>query len=76
MLKRRTILAGLTALGLTLAVSTQVYGQSTSGPEAWQDVYDEAVAGATTVISAPSLLVGLLSDLLNIVYNLAGFWGG
>ncbi len=73
MFKRRTILAGLTALGLTLAVSTQVYGQSTSGPEAWQDVYDEAVAEATTIITVP--LLNLLFSLLQFL-NFAGFWGG
>ena len=74
MLKRRTILAGLTVLGFTLAVSTKVYG-STSGPEAWETVYNDAVAGATTTISVP-LLGLLLSTILQIVYNLAGFWGG
>jgi hypothetical protein len=75
MLKRRTILAGLTVLGFTLAVSTKVYGQSTSGPEAWQTVYNDAVAGATTTISVP-LLGPLLSLVLNIFSGLAGFWGG
>ncbi|BAT54498.1 hypothetical protein NOS3756_34690 [Nostoc sp. NIES-3756] len=75
MLKRRTILAGLTVLGFTLAVTTKVYGNSTSGPEAWETVYNDAVAGATTTISVP-LLGLLLSTLLQIVYNLAGFWGG
>ncbi len=34
MLKRRAILAGLSVLSLTLAVSTKVYGQSTTGPDA------------------------------------------
>ena len=75
MLKRRTILAGLTVLGFTLAVSTKVYGQSTSGPEAWQTVYNDAVAGATTTISVP-LLQPLLSLVLGIFSRLAGFWGG
>jgi len=75
MLKRRTILAGLTVLGFTLAVSTKVYGQSTSGSEAWQTVYNDAVAGATTTISVP-LLQPLLSLVLNIFFKLAGFWGG
>lgn len=75
MLKRRTILAGLTVLGFTLAVTTKVYGQSTSGPDAWQTVYNDAVAGATTTISVP-LLGFLLSLVLNIFFNLAGFWGG
>ena len=72
MLKRRTILAGLTVLGFTLAVSTKVYGQSTSGSEAWQTVYNDAVAGATTTISVP-LLQPLLSLVLNIFFKLAGF---
>ncbi|MBW4446047.1 MAG: hypothetical protein KME38_03970 [Spirirestis rafaelensis WJT71-NPBG6] len=75
MFKRRTILAGLTVLGFTLAVSTKVYGQSTSGSEAWQTVYNDAVAGATTTISVP-LLQPLLSLVLNIFFKLAGFWGG
>jgi len=75
MLKRRSILAGLAVLGLTLAVSTKVYGSSTSGPDAWETVYNDAVAGATTTISVP-LLGLLLSTILQIVYNLAGFWGG
>ncbi|WP_341530048.1 hypothetical protein WKK05_12530 [Nostoc sp. UHCC 0302] len=75
MLKRRTILAGLTVLGFTLAVSTKVYGQSTTGPDAWETVYNDAVAGATTTISVP-LLGFLLSSILQIVYNLTGFWGG
>ncbi|QLE54271.1 hypothetical protein [Nostoc sp. TCL26-01] len=75
MLKRRTILLGLSVLGLTLAVGTKVYGQSTSGPDAWETVYNDAVAGATTTISVP-LLGFLLSSILQIVYNLAGFWGG
>ncbi|MBE9005540.1 hypothetical protein IQ259_10900 [Fortiea sp. LEGE XX443] len=75
MLKRRTILAGLTVLGFMLAISTKVYGQSTSGPDAWQTVYNDAVAGATTIISVP-LLGFLLSVVLQIVFNLAGFWGG
>ncbi|MGH1395388.1 MAG: hypothetical protein ACRAVC_15350 [Trichormus sp.] len=75
MLKRRTILAGLTVLGFTLAISTKVYGQSTTGPDAWETVYNNAVAGATTTISVP-LLGFLLSFVLNIFFNLAGFWGG
>lgn len=75
MLKRRTILAGLTVLGFTLAVSTKVYGQSTTGPDAWETVYNDAVAGATTTISVP-LLGFLLSLVLNVFFNLAGFWGG
>ncbi|MBD2523099.1 hypothetical protein [Nostoc sp. FACHB-133] len=75
MLKRRTILVGLAALGLTLAVSTQVHGQSTSGPEAWQSVYNEAVAGATTIVTVP-LLNSLLSSILQVVFKLAGYWGG
>jgi hypothetical protein len=75
MLKRRAILAGLTVLGLTLAVSTKVYGQTTTGPEAWETVYNDAVAGATTTISQP-LLSPLLSLVLDVFYSLAGFWGG
>ena len=75
MFKRRTILAGLTVLSLTLAVSTKVYGQSTSGPDAWESVYNNAVAGATTTISVP-LLQPLLSLVLDVFYKLAGFWGG
>ena len=75
MLKRRTILAGLSVLALTLAVSTKVYGQSTTGPDAWETVYNNAVAGATTTISVP-LLQPLLSLVLDIFYGLAGFWGG
>jgi hypothetical protein len=75
MFKRRTILAGLTVLSFTLAVSTKVYGQSTSGPDAWETVYNDAVAGATTTISTP-LLEPLLSLVLDIFYKLAGFWGG
>ncbi|MBW4558962.1 MAG: hypothetical protein KME59_24185 [Trichormus sp. ATA11-4-KO1] len=75
MLKRRTILATLTVLGFTLAVSTKVYGQSTSGPDAWETVYNDAVAGATTTISVP-LLSPLLSLVLQIFFNLAGFWCG
>ncbi|ARV62638.1 hypothetical protein BZZ01_31965 [Nostocales cyanobacterium HT-58-2] len=75
MFKRRTILAGLTVLGFTLVVSTKVYGQSTSGPEAWEIVYNDAVAGATTTISVP-LLSSLLSLILQIFSSLAGFWGG
>lgn len=75
MLKRRAIFAGLAVLGLTLAVSTKVYGNTTSGPDAWETVYNDAVAGATTVVSVP-LLGLLLSSILQIVYNLAGFWGG
>ncbi|MBW4685255.1 MAG: hypothetical protein KME40_09185 [Komarekiella atlantica HA4396-MV6] len=75
MLKRRVILAGLSVLSLTLAVSTKVYGQSTTGPDAWETVYNDAVAGATTTISVP-LLGSLLSVVLQIFFNLAGFWGG
>ncbi len=75
MLKRRTILAGLTVLALTLAVSTKVYGQSTTGPDAWETVYNNAVAGATTTISVP-LLQPLLSLVLDSFYKLAGHWGG
>ncbi|MBD2246716.1 hypothetical protein [Nostoc sp. FACHB-888] len=75
MLKRRTILVGLAALGLTLAVSTQVNGQSTSGPEAWQSVYNEAAAGATTIVTVP-LLNTLLSSILQVVLKFAGYWGG
>ena len=75
MLKRRAILAGLTVLGFTLAVTTKVYGQSTSDPDAWQTVYNNAVAGATTTISVP-LLSPLLSLVLNIFFKLVGFWGG
>ena len=75
MLKRRTILVGLAAFGLTLAVSTQVHGQSTSGPEAWQSVYNEAAAGATTRVTVP-LLNSLLSSILQVVFKLAGYWGG
>ena len=75
MFKRRTILAGLIVLSFTLAVSTKVYGQSTSGPDAWETVYNDAVAGATTTISTP-LLEPLLSLVLDIFYKLAGFWGG
>jgi hypothetical protein len=63
MFKRRTVLVGLTALSLTLAVSTKVYGNSTGGPEEWETVYNEAVAGATTTISVP-----LLQPLLSLVY--------
>jgi hypothetical protein len=75
MLKRRTILVGLAALGLTLAVSTQVDRQSTGGPEAWQSVYNEAAAGATTIVTVP-LLNSLLSSILQVVVKLAGYWGG
>ncbi|MBD2440733.1 hypothetical protein [Nostoc sp. FACHB-110] len=75
MFKRRTLLACLAALGFTLAVGTKVYGQSASGPDAWQTVYDDAVAGATTIIDVP-LLGPLLSLILQIVYGLTGFWGG
>ncbi|MBD2728396.1 hypothetical protein H6G96_19270 [Nostoc sp. FACHB-892] len=75
MLKRRTILVGLAAFGLTLAVSTQVHGQSTSGPEAWESVYNEAVAGATTRVTVP-LLNTLLSSILPVIFKLAGYWGG
>jgi len=56
MFKRRTILSGLLALGLTLVFSTQVYGRSTAGPEAWQTVYNEAVASATTRVTASSFI--------------------
>jgi hypothetical protein len=73
MLKRRTILACLTALGFTLAVSTKVYGQSTTGPDAWETVYNDAVAGATTTITAS--LLQLVFNLLSFL-NLAGSWGG
>ncbi|AFZ25620.1 hypothetical protein Cylst_3473 [Cylindrospermum stagnale PCC 7417] len=73
MFKRRTILAGLSALGFTLAVSTKVYGQSTSGTEAWQTVYDQAVASATTTVTVT--LLNSLFSLLNFL-DLAGFWGG
>jgi hypothetical protein len=75
MLKRRAILAGLTVLGLTLAVSTKVYGNTTGGPESWETVYNNAVAGATTVISVP-LLQPVLSLVLDVFYSLAGCWGG
>ncbi|MDZ7950432.1 MAG: hypothetical protein RMY16_10155 [Nostoc sp. DedQUE12b] len=75
MLKRRTILVGLAALGLTLAVSTQIDRQSTSGPEAWQSVYNEAAAGATTIVTVP-VLNSLLSSILQVVVKLAGYWGG
>ena len=75
MFKRRTILAGLTVLSFTLALSTKVYGQSTSGPDTWETVYNDAVAGATTTISTP-LLAPLLSLVLDIFYKLSGFWGG
>ncbi|MBW4458391.1 MAG: hypothetical protein KME55_40605 [Nostoc indistinguendum CM1-VF10] len=75
MLKRRTILVGLAALGLKLGVSTQVHGQSTSGPEAWQSVYNEAAAGATTIVTVP-LLNSLSSSILQVVLKLAGYWGG
>ena len=75
MFKRRTILAGLTVLSFTLALSTKVYGQSTTGPDAWESVYNNAVAGATTTISVP-LLQPLLSLVLDVFYKLAGFWGG
>ncbi|MCP6762069.1 MAG: hypothetical protein NHB32_25725 [Fischerella sp. CENA71] len=73
MLKRRTILVCLTVLGLTLAVSTKVHGQSTG--EAWETVYNEAVAGATTIITVP-LLDLLLSSILQVFFKLGGFWGG
>jgi hypothetical protein len=75
MLKRRTVLVCLTVLSLTLVVSTRVYGQSTSGPDAWETVYNNAVAGATTTITVP-LLSPVLSLVLNVFYSLAGFWGG
>ncbi|MDZ8261625.1 hypothetical protein [Nostoc sp. ChiQUE01b] len=73
MFKRRTILLGLTALGLTLAFSTQVYRQSTGETEAWETVYNEAVAEATTTVTAS--IFTLLFSLLKF-FNLAGFWGG
>jgi ABC-type oligopeptide transport system substrate-binding subunit len=82
MLKRRTVLVCLTVLSLTLAVSTRVYGQSTSGPEAWETIYNNAVAHATTTIPQSSLLgiiTGLIDDLVTFlnVYNLlSGFWAG
>ena len=75
MFKRRAILAVLSVLSLTLAVSTKVYGQSTTGPDAWETVYNDAVAGATTIITVP-LLQPVLSLVLDIFYKLAGFWGG
>ncbi|MBE8966625.1 hypothetical protein IQ277_10295 [Nostocales cyanobacterium LEGE 12452] len=75
MLKRRTILVGLAALGLTLAVSTQVHRESTSGLEAWQSVYNEAAAGATTRVTVP-VLNTLLSSVLQVAFKLAGYWGG
>ena len=74
-MKSRAILAVLSILSLTLAVSTKVYGQSTTGPDAWETVYNDAVAGATTTIATP-LLEPLLSVVLSIFYKLAGFWGG
>lgn len=82
MLKRRTILAGLTALGFTLAIGTQVYGTTATGPDAWETVYNSAVASATTTYPQVSLLgivTGLVDDLLTFlnVYNLlSGHWGG
>jgi hypothetical protein len=75
MLKRRTILVGLAALGLKLGVSTQVRGQSTSGPEAWQSVYNEAAAGATTIVTVP-LFTSFSPSTLQVVLKLAGYWGG
>lgn len=75
MFKRRAILGILSVLSLTLAVSTKVYGQSTTGPDGWETVYNDAVAGATTIITVP-LLQPVLSLVLDIFYNLAGFWGG
>ncbi|MBW4457499.1 MAG: hypothetical protein KME55_35310 [Nostoc indistinguendum CM1-VF10] len=75
MLKRRTILVGLAALGLKLGVSTQVHGQSTSGSEAWQSVYNEAAARATTIVTVP-LLNSFSSSTLQVVFKLAGYWGG
>ena len=75
MLKRRTILVGLAALGLKLGVSRQVHGQSTSGPEAWQSVYNEAAAGATTIVTVP-LLNSFSPSILQVVFKLAGYWGG
>ncbi|MCG6137698.1 MAG: hypothetical protein MET45_24190 [Nostoc sp. LLA-1] len=82
MLKRRAVLVCITALGFTLAVSTQVYGTTATGPDAWQNVYNHAVASATTTIPRISLLgilVGLIDDLLtflNVFHSLNGFWGG
>lgn len=82
MLKRRTILASIAVLSFTLAVSTQVYGQTATGPDAWETVYNNAVASAITTIPTTSLLgliVGLVDDLLTFlnVYNLlSGFWAG
>jgi hypothetical protein len=73
MFKRRTILLSLTALGLTLAFSTQIYEQSTGGTEAWKTVYNEAVAEATTTVTAS--IFTLLFSLLKF-FNLAGFWSG
>ncbi|MBD2730524.1 hypothetical protein H6G96_30470 [Nostoc sp. FACHB-892] len=75
MLKRRTILVGLAALGLKLGVSTQVHGQSTSCPEAWQSVYNEGAAGATTIVTVP-LLNSFSPSILQVVFKLAGYWGG
>ncbi|MBE9004038.1 hypothetical protein IQ259_03070 [Fortiea sp. LEGE XX443] len=82
MLKRRTILASLAALGFILAMSTQVYGTTATGPDAWETVYNNAVAHATTTIPQISLLgivFGLIDDLVTFlnVYNLlSGFWAG
>lgn len=82
MLKRRTILAGLAALGFTLAIGTRVYATTATGPDAWETVYNDAVSSALTTIPTTSLLgliVGLIDDLLTFlnVYNLlSGFWGG
>ncbi|MBD2255844.1 hypothetical protein [Nostoc parmelioides] len=82
MLKRRTILASLAALGFILAVSTQVYGTTATGPNAWETVYNNAVAHATTTIPQSSLLgiiTGLIDDLvtfLNVYHLLNGFWAG
>ncbi len=56
MFKRRTILFSLIALSLTLAFSTQVYGQSIAGTEAWETVYNEAVASATTTVTASTFI--------------------
>ncbi len=55
-------------------VSTQVHGQSTSGPEAWQSVYNEAAAGATTIVTVP-LLNSFSSSTLQVVFKLTGYWG-